>query len=94
MSAGVQLANPAVTQAETTDQQLEPFTDNLTLFELAPDERLRRTLSYISHLQAEVRTLREELARAERSSEQKDVLLRNALTREMTLRADLVKGIC
>lgn len=94
MSAGVQLANPAMTQAETTDQQLEPFTDNLTLFELAPEQRLRRTLSYISHLQAEVRTLREELARAERASEQKDVLLRNALTREMMLRADLVKGIC
>jgi hypothetical protein len=44
-------------------------------------------------LQAEVGALREELARAERTISQKDVLLRNGMVREMALRMELGNGL-
>ena len=57
-------------------------------------EQIRQELSQISRLQAEVSALREALARAERDVRQKEVLLQNAIVREVTLRAELIKGIC
>jgi hypothetical protein len=93
MSAAIQLVNPAAIEAETTDHQLGNIIDNVTLFEPAAEQKLPRVLSQISQLQAEVRALREELARAERAVQDRDVLLRNALVREMVLRAELVKGL-
>jgi len=42
-------------------------------------------------LQAELHTLREELARAERTILQKEALLRNAMVREQELRAQIFK---
>jgi uncharacterized membrane protein YccC len=89
MSAAIQLINQPITQAEPAEEQLS----NVTSFELAPEQRLRRALGHISQLQAEVRALREELARAERSLSHKDMLLRNAVLREQELRASLVKRL-
>jgi hypothetical protein len=88
MSAAIQLVNQPLTQAETADNQ-----SNVTPFDLTLEHRLRRALDYMAQLQAEVRTLREELARAERSLSHKEMLLRNALLREQELRSELVKGI-
>jgi hypothetical protein len=89
MSAAIQLVNQAISQAETADNQLS----NVSSFELSPEQRLRRALGYIAQLQAEVRTLREELARSERSLGHKELLLRNAMMREQELRAELVKHL-
>jgi hypothetical protein len=87
MSAAIQLINQAITQNES----VESPPNNVASFELGPEQRLRRALSYITQLHAEVRTLREELARAERSLGHKEMLLRNATMREQELRAELVK---
>lgn len=89
MSAAIQLINQAVTQLETAENQ----PSHISSFELGPEQRLRRALSYLTQLQAEVRTLREELARAERSLSHKEMLLRNATLREQELRAELVKHL-
>jgi hypothetical protein len=65
----------------------EPFT------EIQPhSQRDQEPISFgddIYGLQAEVSALREELARAERTIRQKDVLLRNGMVREMALRMEL-----
>lgn len=58
------------------------------------EQKLLRALNHIARLQAEVRTLREALARSERLVEQRDVLLQNALTRELELRATLAGEMC
>jgi len=96
MSAAIQLVNPQAIQTETADNQLSNLTSfeqpsNVSSFELAPENRLRRALAYIAQLQAEVKTLREELAYAERSVAHKEMLIRNATLREQELRAELVK---
>jgi hypothetical protein len=84
MSAAIQLINaPEASNAQP----------NVTSFELAPEQRLRRALGYIAQLQAEVRTLREELARAERSLSHKEMLLRNAALREQELRVELIRAV-
>jgi len=87
MSAAIQLINPQITQTDSAENKLT----NVASFELASEQRLRGALGYIAQLQAEVRTLREELARAERSVAHKETLLHNALLREQELRAELVK---
>ncbi len=92
MSAAIQLVNQSVIEAEAYEKHPERSPNNVSLFEMAPEQRLRRALNYITELQAEVRTLREELARAERSVAQQEVLLRNAMIREQELRAEMFKG--
>lgn len=89
MSAAIQLINQAITQPESAENR----PNHVSSFELGPEQRLRRALGYITQLQAEVRTLREELARAERSTSHKEMLLRNATMREQELRAELVKHL-
>jgi hypothetical protein len=89
MSAAIQLINQQMIQPEAEEAQLS----NVTPFEVISEQRLNRALAYISQLQAEVRTLREELARAERLLEHKEALLRNAVLREQELRAELVKDL-
>ena len=89
MSAAIQLVNQTIVEDEPFEKQF----NNISLFEQAPDQRLRRALSYITQLHAELRLLREELARAERSAAQYEQLLRNAAVRELELRAELVKEI-
>ncbi len=91
MSAAIQLVNQSLIEAEPFDKRIEKQHNNVSLFELAHEQRLRRALSYIAELQAEVRTLREELARAERSITQNEALLRNAMVREQELRAEVFK---
>jgi hypothetical protein len=91
MSAAIQLVNQAVIEAEPFEKHLEKPFNNVSLFEMAPEQRLRRSLNYIAELQTEVRTLREELARAERSVAQHEILLRNAMIREQELRAEMFK---
>ncbi len=89
MSAAIQLINQQMIQPETEETQLS----NVTPFEAISEQRLNRALAYVSQLQAEVRTLREELARAERLLEHKEALLRNAVLREQELRAELVRDL-
>lgn len=91
MSAAIQLVNQSLVEEEPFDKRIDKPHNNVSLFELAHEQRLRRALSYIAELQAEVRTLREELARAERSIAQNDGLLRNAMIREQELRAEVFK---
>jgi hypothetical protein len=91
MSAAIQLVNQSLAEIEPFEKQVDKQFSNVSLFEMAPEQRLRRALGYIAQLQAEVRTLREELARAERSVTNYEQLLRNAMLREQELRAQLVK---
>lgn len=84
MSAAIQLVTP---QHDQIEKHMEPVGVN------SPEYRLRRALDSVDQLQAEVRTLRAELARAERLLSHKDMLLRNATLREQELRAELVKGL-
>ena len=92
MSAAIQLVNQSIVEAEPFEKRLEKPHNNVSLFELAHEQRLRRALSYIAELQAEVRTLREELARAERAIVNNEILLRNAMIREQELRAEMFSG--
>lgn len=71
--------------------QVENQYNNISLFETAPEQRLRRAISYISQMQAEIRTLREELARAERTVTHYEQLLRNSMVREQELRSQLAE---
>ncbi|MCI0337780.1 MAG: hypothetical protein L0226_09395 [Acidobacteria bacterium] len=91
MSAAIQLVNQSVVEAEPFEKQVDKQFSNVSLFEMAPEQRLRRALAYITQLQAEVRTLREELIRAERTVTHYEQLLRNAMLREQELRAQLIK---
>ncbi|HZS09246.1 MAG TPA: hypothetical protein VFD58_30715 [Blastocatellia bacterium] len=88
MSAALHLLNQP-----SRDEAVEKQLDNLASFDQSPELRLRRTYEYVTQLQSEVRTLREELARAERAVEHRDTLLRNALQREQELRAELIRGM-
>jgi uncharacterized protein YlxW (UPF0749 family) len=92
MSAALHLINQPLTQPAREDE-VERSLDNVASFDQSPELRLRRTQEYLAQLQSEVRTLREELTRAERAVEHRDTLLRNALQREQELRADLVRGL-
>ncbi|MFN7946921.1 MAG: hypothetical protein U0Z53_16335 [Blastocatellia bacterium] len=92
MSAALHLINQPVTSS-VSEAAVERTLDNIASFDQSPEQRLRRAQDYIAQLQSEVRTLREELARAERSVEHRDTLLRNALQREQELRAELVRGL-
>lgn len=89
MSAAIQLVNQPIIEAEVYEHRLEKPFNNVSIFEQAPEQRLRRALNQISELQSELRALREELARAERSATQYEQLLRNATIREQELRAQL-----
>jgi hypothetical protein len=89
MNAAIQLINQSVVEDEPFEKQF----NNISLFEQAPEHKLRRALSYITQLQAEIRLLREELARTERSAAHSEQLLRNAAVRELELRAQLVKEL-
>jgi transcription elongation GreA/GreB family factor len=87
MSAAIQLLN----QPEPFEKRIEKPHNKNTLFEMAHEQRLRQALGYMAALQAELHTLREELARAERTILQKEALLRNAMIREQELRAQMFK---
>jgi hypothetical protein len=89
MNAAIQLVNQTVVEDEHFEKQFK----NVSLFEQAPEQKLRRALSYIMQLQAEIRMLREELARSERAAVHCEQLLRNATVRELELRAQLVKEV-
>lgn len=91
MSAAIQLVNQQIIEAEALEHRQEKLFNNVSVFELAPEQRLRRALGHIAELQSEVRALREELARSERSVSQYEQLLRNAMIREQELRAQLGK---
>jgi hypothetical protein len=91
MSAAIQLLNQPVPETEPIEKQFDKQPSNVSVFEMAPEQRLRRALAYISQLQAEVRALREELVQAERSVTHHQQLLRNAMLREQELRSQLVK---
>ncbi|HEY8462377.1 MAG TPA: hypothetical protein VIM99_18465, partial [Blastocatellia bacterium] len=78
MSAAIQLVN----HPESFEKRVEKPHSATPLIEMAQEQRLRQALGYIAALQAEIQTLREELARAERTILQKETLLRNAMVRE------------
>lgn len=86
MSAAIQLVSPPILHPERTIVELESFASG------SMEQKLRRAAEYIHELQAELRTLHAELARAERALTHRDTLLRNATLREQELRAELVKG--
>ena len=86
MSAAIQLVN----HPEPFEKRAEK-PHNTALFEMAHDQRLRQALGQMAALQVELHTLREELARAERTILQKEALLRNAMIREQELRAQMFK---
>jgi hypothetical protein len=88
MSAAIQLVN----QPESFEKRIEKPHNSSPLIEMAHEQRLRQALGYIAALQAEIQTLREELARSERTILQKETLLRNAAVREQELRAEMFKG--
>ena len=88
MSAAIQLVNQPLVNTDTLVER--PFT-NVSRFESAPEQRLRRALEQIKELQDEVRSLRAELARSERANANYELLLRNAVVREQELRAQLAQ---
>lgn len=88
MSAAIQLVNQPLVNTDTLVER--PFT-NVSRFESAPEQRLRRALEQVKELQDEVRTLRTELARSERANANYELLLRNAVVREQELRAQLAQ---
>jgi hypothetical protein len=91
MSAAIQLLDQPVIETEAFEKQFDKQPNNVSVFEMAPEQRLRRALAYIKELQSEVRALREELVQAERSVTHHQQLLRNAMLREQELRSQLVK---
>jgi HPt (histidine-containing phosphotransfer) domain-containing protein len=93
MNAAIQLVNQPQHESESHDK---PYTNNgalnnVSVFELSTEQRLRRAMNYIAQLETEIRDLRDELNRAERASANNELLLRNALVREMELRSQLGK---
>jgi hypothetical protein len=92
MNAAIQLVNQSVVETDAYEKQYEKPHNNVSVFELSPEQRLRRAMNYIAQLEAEVRSLREEISRAERSVTQHEILLRNALVREQELRSEMFKG--
>ncbi|MBK7597966.1 MAG: hypothetical protein IPJ07_05350 [Acidobacteria bacterium] len=94
MSAAIQLVNHSVIEGEVVDRQSEKhYNNNISLFETAPEQKMRRAMSYVTQLESEVRTLREELSSAERSVTHYEQLLRNAMLREQELRAQLGEAL-
>lgn len=93
MSAAIQLVNQPVIEGEVFEGRSERHYNNISLFETAPEQKMRRAISYISQLESEVRTLREELSHAERSVAHYEQLLRNAMMREQELRAQLGEAL-
>lgn len=93
MSAAIQLVNHSVVEGEVVDRQSEKHYNNISLFETAPEQKMRRAMSYVTQLESEVRTLREELSSAERSVTHYEQLLRNAMLREQELRAQLGEAL-
>jgi hypothetical protein len=91
MNAAIQLVNQPVNEDNGFEKPYEKPVNNISVFELSPEQRLRRAMNYISQLEAELRDLREELSRSERSTAHYEVLLRNAMVREMELRAEMFK---
>jgi hypothetical protein len=97
MNAAIQLVNNPLIEADGYEKQFEKPVinekpvNNVSVFELSAEQRLRRAMNYISQLETELRDLREEISRAERSTAHYETLLRNAMVREMELRADLGK---
>ncbi len=91
MNAAIQLVNQPAVEFESYEKPYEKPHNNVSVFELSPEQRLRRAMNYITQLETEIRDLREELSRAERSSANNETLLRNALVREMELRAEMFK---
>lgn len=87
MSAAIQLVN----HPEPFEKRVEKPHNNSALLEMPHEQRLRQALGHIAAIQAELHTLREELARAERTILQKEALLRNAMIREQELRAQMFK---
>ena len=92
MSAAIKYFHPATiaTDALTSAMpgaNVEVPRNNISYFEAAPEQRLRRALAHINDLQAEVRALRDELSRSERTATQYERLLQNALVREQELKA-------
>ena len=83
MSAAIKYLHP--TAAIATDALtstlpnvlVEAPRNNVSYFEAAPEQRLRRALEHIHDLQAEVRVLRDELSRSERTATQYERLLQN-----------------
>jgi hypothetical protein len=71
---------------------VEGHFNNISRFESAPEQRLRRALERIEELQAEVRMLRDEITRSERVSANYELLLRNATVREQELRSQLASA--
>ena len=86
MSAAIKYLHTA-TAPVITDALAEAPRNNISYFEAAPEQRLRRALDKINDLQAEVRVLRDELSRTERAASQYERLLKNALVREQELKA-------
>ena len=85
MSVAIELTNKPLTVAGAVDLACRaPATE----WDQRPEP------SQISRLQAEVWALREALARAEREVRLKEALLQNAKVRAMTLRAELIQGVC
>jgi hypothetical protein len=84
MSAAIKYLHTATV---VTDALVEAPRNNVSYFEAAPEQRLRRALDKINDLQAEVRVLRDELSRTERASSHYEGLLKNALVREQELKA-------
>jgi len=83
MAAVMQLADPR----ETKTKPLPTFVARSV--DLAEEKQLGPLVKQISLMKAELTTLREDLARAQRTILQRDILLRNARVREMTLRAGM-----
>lgn len=105
MSAAIQLVNQPVVSTGLVNGNLalnnqaasnapvsnlvEGHFNNISRFESAPEQRLRRALERIEELQTEVRLLRDEISRCERVSANYELLLRNAQVREHELRAQI-----
>jgi hypothetical protein len=92
MSATLHLVNQSAAQPAGSEP-VEKSPAKVAAFEPASDPKVRGSQEYLARLENEVRILREELARAQRGIEQRDILLKNSLKREQELRAELLKGI-
>jgi len=91
MSAAIQLINQPAVETGHDEPMADNQYNNVSLFETAPEQRMRRAAAYIAQLQAEIRTLREELTRAERAVTHHEQLLRNSTVREQELRSQLAE---
>ena len=92
MSAAIQLLNHPESFEKRVGKRVEKPHTATPFVEMANEQKLSQALSYIAALQGELHTLREELARAERTIAQKETLLRNSMIREQELRAEMFKG--